>query len=219
MIRSSVLSMVMLLTSLAATAQTVQDWSRLANIEGCAGIPYDGAKETCQKLQSEMESLCKSASYPFSCVSLGTKGTIQSIEGSKYEIPRLTSELRELERKKGTAKGGELSNLQNAIKSVEEKISLARARMEANNKLLEENRSRARTYLANGQKCQAARESVNSFWVRVMERAEHETDPIKPEAEKKLREEWGPRAFRHREEVGSVTLAILRCRDCINGDQ
>lgn len=183
----------------AATAQSLQDFVDAEKEDGCKSIPYSTQRSNCSSYQSDVDKWCAEKR---SCQSFNVEAITKNIEG-------ITGKLKSLQEDKSKATNDEDK------RKIQQSIDELTRTLEDLKKKVIDDKYDMKKLLDNGEHCRDYRGKVQLEFIEATRKADGESDPIKPVAQR-LIVNWKNGMEKHIPEFQKASEDVEYCKKQLN---
>lgn len=199
----------------AALADTLSDFQKAVEEEGCTSIPYTSLRSECNASQTKVNEYCKGGMGEISCKSIGAlSGIRSSVAGIQSKLKSLEADRKALEKTLAAATDSsqksslqkEIAATDKSISDLESKISTLEAQADKDRAVIEQ-----RLGVAHG--CVQHRKTVQDIFQQASTKAAAETDDEVEALADQLITMWEEERAGHLKTISDYEGAVRICQE------
>ncbi len=199
-----------------ASAESLDDFKNVANLDGCASIPYNDERRGCMDTMVDVQEWCKTMRWNSEEVA-GTKNYLDAADNLEKKIKELESDKSALGSKLSSAYEADKPGIEKQIRDTEQTMSELSERQKAHREFAVGAKRELELRLQVGEKCLVVRTQVQKYFDAAISRAKAESDiDIKSIADG-LVTKWQKSTEEHQKVMSDVTTGINKCKDRLAG--
>ena len=211
-----VVALGLLLLRGVAAAENLSDFQKaedaMENGEGCASIPYNSLRSTCESQQRELHPWCDGERGPITCergvtASLNTK-LVQTIK----EVDALEREMSTLQRELSSAAADKKAAIQKSLDQKKKELDAAKATQGSQERELAAHRAEAASAVATLEKCIDNRRAVMNVFAAAKDKVTGEQDEEIVPIARELRDAYEASKRGHEIAITGKENALAVCK-------
>lgn len=198
-----------------AVADTLSEFQKAVEEEGCTSIPYTSLRSECNASQAKVNEYCKGRMGEISCSSIGALSGIRSnIAGIQSKLKSLEGDRKALEKKlSATTDSNQKSAIQKEIAAIDKSAADLEAKVATLEAQADKDRAVIERRLAVAQGCVQHRKTVQDIFQQASTKAAAETDDEVEVLAEQLIAMWAEERPGHLKTIGDYEGAVRICQD------